>query len=251
MMIDRQHYKHFNPEALAKFAATGLPQGFKSANTPAGVEIQIYDIIGTEDCNEVSFSDALANAGGADVTIRLNSPGGSVFSGWAMFNALKEYAGQSTVIVDGVAASSASIVALGADKVLTQETSLWMVHNGWTITAGNADELRASAEILDKIDDNMKRIYAAKTNTDPETWVAIMANETWFSSSEAVKIGLADGIYEAPKPAALTTAQSLLSDQPGDVAKAVADDIAAAAEIAREVRLRRARAALEANKNAG
>lgn len=198
----------FSAKIIEAFNKTGLPQLFQASTTSNGVEILMYDIIGSPECNGKVFAETLDAAAGAPLTIRLSSPGGNVFVGWEMYNSLKNYAGDSTVIVDGVCASIASIVALGADHVLTQDTSLWMIHNAWLGTTGNANELRDSAAILDKIDGNLRDVYAAKTGKPAELWAEYMANETWFSSSEAVEIGLVDSIAKAA-PKATSTVQPM------------------------------------------
>lgn len=192
----------FSARAIEAFKASGLPQTFKVAsNTEStGVEIQVYDIIGTDETNATTFAAALESANGAPVTIRLSSPGGNCFEGWTMFNSLRNYAGPTTVVVDGVCASIASVIALGADTVQTAETSLWMVHNAWLLTVGNAADLRAQATTLDKIDGNLRAIYSAKTKTDPQMWADKMAAETWFTADEALAIGLVDAIA-VPKKA--------------------------------------------------
>lgn len=201
----------FSAKIIEAFNKTGLPQLFQASTTSNGLEILMYDIIGSPECNGKVFAETLDAAAGAPLTIRLSSPGGNVFVGWEMYNTLKNYSGDSTVIVDGVCASIASIVALGADHVLTQDTSLWMIHNAWLGTTGNANELRDSADILDKIDANLRDIYAAKTGKAPEVWAEYMSAETWFSSSEAVAIGLVDKIAEA-QPKAAVTIQPLNAD---------------------------------------
>jgi ATP-dependent protease ClpP protease subunit len=189
--------KEFNFKALQAFNESGLPRTFKAAATSTGYEIQMYDIIGSEETNSSTFAAALTEAGGGPVTIRLSSPGGSVFDGWTIYNQLRAYDGDTTVIVDGVAASIASCIALGAKTVLTSDTSMWMVHNAWKLTVGNASELRAEADVLDKIDENLAAIYAAKSGREPADWAAMMQAETWFTSAEAIKAGLADRISDA------------------------------------------------------
>lgn len=218
----------FSARAIEAFKASGLPQTFNVVRNAVstGVEIQVYDIIGTDETNATTFAAALEAANGAPVAIRLSSPGGSVFEGLTMMNSLKNYSGPTTVIVDGVCASIASVIALGADTVQTAENSLWMVHNAWLLTLGNAADLRDTATTLDKIDGNLRAIYAAKTKTDPQMWADIMAKETWFTADEAMAIGLVDAIAvpmkkEAPKAKASTSHRGLIKavfdpDQDGD-----------------------------------
>jgi ATP-dependent protease ClpP protease subunit len=190
-----------NARALDLFHATGLPQTFQASQTDNGMEIQMYDVIGSVETNAKTFSDALDLADGCPVTIRLSSPGGSVFDGWAMYNTLKEYGGETTCVVDGVCASIASVIALAADTVRTQSASMWMVHNAWLATIGNSQELRDTANTLDKIDVTLAGIYADKTNSDATRWADLMAKETWFTSDEALAAGLVDEVIPPAKPA--------------------------------------------------
>lgn len=118
-----------------------------------------------------------------------------------MYNALRNYRGDTTVIVDGVAASIASVIALGAKKVLTQPRSMWMIHNAWLGVMGNSHELRAAADTLEKIDQNLVSIYANKTGQSRTVCADMMERETWFTSEEAMAVGLVDGIAETPPQA--------------------------------------------------
>ena len=195
--------KEYSAKAMREFVNSELPKSFTAAQAGNGYEMTIYDVIGSDQTNAATFSEALAEADGAPITIRLSSPGGNVFEGLAMYNSLKNYEGDSTVVVDGVCASIATVFALGANRVLTQDASLWMAHCSWLLTVGNATDLRAEADTLEKIDGNLASIYASKTGQDAAAWRVMMSMETWFTSAEALAIGLVDGIAESPaKPAA-------------------------------------------------
>ena len=143
----------------------------------------------------------------AKLTLRINSVGGDIFEAAAIYNAIRRHPSEKTAAIDGLAASCASWLALAADKVTIGTGAYMMIHNVWTYTAGEAADLRAEADLLDKMSANIAAIYAAKTGTPVENWVALMDAETWFTAAEAVEAGLADEesdtlLLDVPDPAA-------------------------------------------------
>lgn len=134
------------------------------------------------------------------LNVRINSPGGDVFTARAMQTALAQHPATVIAHVDGLAASAATFLAMGANEVRISEGAFFMIHKGWSFTVGNADELRTQAELLDLIDSNMANEYATRTGLDQNTVLDMMANETWMSGQQAVDNGfadrLADGINE-------------------------------------------------------
>ena len=133
-----------------------------------------------------------------EIEVRLNSPGGSVWDGTAIMNALRAHRARVEVFVDGIAASIASVIAMGGDEIIMSRGSQMMIHRGSTITWGNASDLRKDAAVLDKIDSNIAGIYAARAGGDAEDWLALMEAETWYNAAEAVDAGLADRTDEPP-----------------------------------------------------
>lgn len=125
-----------------------------------------------------------------DITVRLNSPGGDVFDGITIMNALKAHDGKVTVIVEGLAASAASYIAIGgADELRMAEGAMLMIHNALTIAAGNAADLRKEADLLDKVSDNIADIYAKHCKKSKDEIKASMDAETWFTVQEAKDYG--------------------------------------------------------------
>lgn len=166
-------------------------------------EISIYDEIGGWGVSAKAFANDLKELRGVtDITLRLNSPGGSVFDGMAIYNLLKGHDAQITVYVDGLAASMASVIAMAGDLIVMPENSLMMIHNPWTMTAGDAAELRKNAELLDKIKTAMLSAYSSRTGMDEAAIAELMDAETWFTGAEAVANGFADETVEAVKMAA-------------------------------------------------
>lgn len=141
-------------------------------------------------------ASALAQANGRDVTLRLNSPGGDAFAGIAIANLLRGYSGEVTAIVDGLAASAASVIAMGADKLLMGRGSQLMIHRASMLAVGNANTMRSAAADLEKLDESMADIYAAKSGMGAADALALMNEETYMSAKQAVASKLADGTAE-------------------------------------------------------
>lgn len=142
-----------------------------------------------------------------DVTVRISSGGGDVYEGIDIMNALKDHDGEVTVIVESLAASAASFIAVGgADRVLMRSSSEMMIHRAWTFADGNADDVRKTLEDLERQDNKLANIYAGKAGGEVQDWLDAMSAETWYTAEEAVAAGLADGIVaeksSAPEPSA-------------------------------------------------
>lgn len=139
------------------------------------------------------FNEALSSIPkGRQILLRVNSEGGSVKDGLGIYRAIKDRADDITVRIDGYALSIASVFPLAASKVVSPVGSIWMIHDPWSMTTGNAEEHRKAAEMLEKHGDELVAIYAERTGKDPDEIREAMKAETWFTSSEAVAWGLAD-----------------------------------------------------------
>lgn len=145
---------------------------------------------------------ALLEADGRDVLVHLNSPGGMVTEGLAIYNTFRQYAGKVTMRVEGLAASAASFVMLAGDETVIEPTGMVMVHDAWDITMGPAIEHRRTADLLDKVSDNIAGIYASKGGGTATEWRTKMTENgdigTWYIGQEAVDAGLADSVTDAP-----------------------------------------------------
>lgn len=179
-----------------------------------GNTLYLYDVIVTSKSDadwfggvdSETFVQALASMTG-DVAVRVNSPGGDVFGGRAMAQAIRDYPGKVTVYVDGYAASAASFVTAAADHVVMGEGSFQMIHNAWTIALGNASDLLAQAEVLEKIDGTIADTYAGASKrrgkvVDAAEFAALMGEETWLTAQEAIEVGLADEVAASSPKAA-------------------------------------------------
>ena len=167
----------------------------------AGAEILLYDEIGRnwfgEGISAEELVKTLAELDVAKIDVRINSAGGQVFEGLAIFNALDRHPAEITTHVDGMAASIASIVALAGDTVRIAENAFVMIHNPWGVAIGDAHEMRSMADILDKLGGSLADIYAGKTKKKHKAMAVLMDAETWFNATEALEIGLVDEIAPA------------------------------------------------------
>jgi len=159
--------------------------------------IGIYDPIGYDywDDSGVTakrISAALRSLDGADVVVNINSPGGDVFEGLAIYNLLREYKGHVTVRVLGVAASAASFIAMAADEIQIARAGFFMIHNAWTGLWGNRNDLRETADFLEQIDNTIADIYHVKSGLTIEELKADMDKERWINGRDAIDSGFAD-----------------------------------------------------------
>jgi ATP-dependent Clp protease, protease subunit len=166
-------------------------------------EIVIYDEIGAFGIPAKTFLDEMKALGPvAELTLRINSPGGSVFDGVAIYNALKRHDARVAVWVDGIAASIASVSAMAGDEIVMPENAMLMLHDPSGLVMGTAADMRAMAEALDKMKAGMVAAYRDKSGRDDAEIETLMAAETWLSAQEAVDLGLADRVEQPVRMAA-------------------------------------------------
>lgn len=173
---------------------------FKAEVNGDSTEITIYGDIGESWWGDsISANDiktALKEATTDEITIRLNSPGGDVFDGIAIYNQLKNHDAKVKIYVDGLAASAASIIAMAADELIMNTGSMMMIHEASTYTWGTKTDIRKTLNALEGIDKSIADIYMTRYQGERTEIETMIQNETWFTSSEAVEIGLADNILE-------------------------------------------------------
>lgn len=193
------------------------------AQVQTGVgEICIYDVIdswgGEWGVSAAEVSAALATLGGAStVDVRLNSPGGDYFEGVTIAHALARYSGVVTVHVDGLAASAASVVAMGGDRIVMAQGSQMMIHEASSMAWGTAAEMRHTADMLDQTNSDIAAMYAQRTGGSVDEWRAAVAAETWYTAVQAVAAGLADEVMSLP---ARAPEQDIAAQAPPLVTKA-------------------------------
>ena len=169
----------------------------------SGTEVLIYDEIGAYGVTAKGFLAELgALPDDAAIDLRLNSPGGSVFDAVAIYNALKRHLGEITVWIDGIAASAASYIAMAGDTIVMPENAFLMIHDPSGLVMGTAEDMRSTAEALDKVKGSLIQGYAAKSGKPDEAIAALMAAETWLDAKDALDLGFIDRIAEPVKLAA-------------------------------------------------
>lgn len=178
--------------------------------------ISVFDVIGQdywtgEGVTAKRIAAALRSIGERDVVVNINSPGGDMFEGLAIYNLLREHPGKVTVKVLGVAASAASIIAMAGDEVQVARAGFLMIHNAWIYAAGNRHDFRDYADYLEPFDASMADIYVARSGQDLAAVQKMMDGETWIGGSAAIEQGFADVLLASDevaehadeKPAAL------------------------------------------------
>jgi len=188
------------------------------ANKPAVIEL--YEEIGFWGVQAKDFADQIKAIEGDDVRVEINSPGGDVMAGIAMYNILVASGKKIETVAMGVAASAASVVFMAGSKRSMPANSFLMLHNPWTIVAGNADELRDTADTLDKIGTSLLATYTSRSGMKSEDLTPLMKKDTWFTASEAKTNGLATDVSDAIE--AQASFDLARADLPANVAKVYA-----------------------------
>ncbi|MCW8886760.1 MAG: Clp protease ClpP [Motiliproteus sp.] len=196
------------------------------------VDLSIHDEIGLWGVTAKDLITEMNDHQGVrEINVSIHSPGGSAFDGLAIYNALKNHPAKVYTRVEGVAASAASIVLMAGDVITMPEDAFVMIHNPWVGIMGDADELRDTADMLDKIRDSLVSIYHKKTGLDEQTLVELLNAESWLNGKDAKDYGFVDVLTESVNVAALSpefakhfasipkslTQQNTVSDQVGDI----------------------------------
>jgi ATP-dependent Clp protease, protease subunit len=195
MALFRQDKPMHRNKLLNLFARNAKKGQFRAEVTAEGNTIYLYDVIVSSKADAEwwggvdaeTFVQTLRGMSG-NVAIRINSPGGDVFAARAMAQAVRDYPGTITAYVDGYAASAASFITSVADKVVMTQGGMIMIHKAWSVAMGNADEFRATASLLEKIDGTIVQTYASaarRRGIAPAEFAALMAAETWLTGAEA------------------------------------------------------------------
>lgn len=169
---------------------------FNAATNDQPASLDILDEIGFWGVQAKDFKASLDAVSTPALNVAINSPGGDVFAGLAIYNMLRASGKTINVTVVGLAASAASVIAMAGDTITMPQNTFMMVHNPWTFAAGNADELREQADVLDKIGTSLVATYAAKTGMPDDDLKTLLANETWMTAAEAVEKGFATAVSD-------------------------------------------------------
>ena len=183
-----------------------MPKQFKFWNVmkneeEKSAELTLYGSIGSDeywdDISDKAFKQDIENLGDVEnITLHINSPGGSVFSAVAIANTLKNHKAKVTANIDGLAASAATIITSACDTVRMPKNALFMIHNPITFAYGNNQEMQKTVQMLDKVKNSIIETYLNKTKTDKETLSELMDNETWMNAEEAKEYGFIDEILD-------------------------------------------------------
>ena len=220
-MTDKRPFRTTRPIANLRQGRNEWYRVQAKAGGPA--QIHIFDEIGFFGVTAQDFVSDLASVKG-DVEVHLASPGGDLFEGLAIYSALKQRDDIVRVVVDSLAASAASVIAMAADPgnlVIAKNASM-MIHDGFSVGIGNAADLRDLADLLDKQSDNIAGIYADRTGKPAAQWREAMLAETWYVGQEAVDAGQADFVQgtepkdqQAAEKIAATWDLSIFTRRPG------------------------------------
>lgn len=205
---------------MPKSTLPGIALEVKSAEDGKSGEVLIYDTIGEnfwtgEGVTAKSVAAALKPlAKSHDIDVRINSTGGDLFHGLAIYNQLNRHKANIRVHVEGIAASAASVIAMAGDEINIAENAMLMIHNPWTLAMGEAVELRETADLLDKWRDQITGIYSDRSGMAKEEIVKLLDAETWMTAEEAVEKGFATEITPNKTTVAASADVSLFRNVP-------------------------------------
>lgn len=209
-----------------------------SAKKNSNAEIMIYEEIGIWGISAKDFIKDLNALDVEKISLRLNTPGGSVFEGNAIYNALVRHKAKVTTYIDGLAASMGSIIALAGDEIHIADNGFYMIHNPSGFAFGDSEAMRERANLLDKLAEAMVRIYVDKTDLSEDEIIQAMNDETWYSASEAKENGFVDVIDEEIQVAAHTNLDRFNYANAPDLSSSL-DEVVLNENIARKIAARR------------
>lgn len=191
-----------SPEAFSEWTERPLAAEADDPNT-----VSIYGVIGEDFWTGEGFTakrmaGALRSIGKNAVTVNINSPGGDMFEGMAIYNLLREHKAAVTVKVMGIAASAASIIAMAGDTIQMGTGSMMMVHNGWGMVVGNRHDFTDAKDVFETFDSSMAAIYAERTGLNAKVVMSMMdgpsrsSDGTYMAADEAIEKGFADSTFE-------------------------------------------------------
>lgn len=162
--------------------------------------VYIYDEIGYWGTDASTFVQELQAIDTPKIEVHINSPGGAVFDGLAIYTALKAHSAEITTVVDALAASAASFIAQAGDVRKMTRNATMMIHEARGVTYGHAEDHRSMAEVLDRLSNSVADIYNAQAGGTLDDWRQAMRDESWYNAQEAVGAGLADEILDYSNP---------------------------------------------------
>jgi ATP-dependent Clp endopeptidase proteolytic subunit ClpP len=182
--------------------------------------IDVYDVIGGWELNAQTFKALLKTITAPKIQLNINSPGGSVFDAFAMFDDLRQHPAEVHVRVTGLAASAASLLAMAGDTIEIADNGFLMIHNAWNVAVGDKAEMTSQAKLLGQIDTRLAKTYAARTGQDVADIVEMMDSETWLDAEDATRLGFADEVGDVADAKNLAHDLSSYSQVPGVLTRA-------------------------------
>lgn len=173
---------------------------FRIVQKEREADVYVYDVIGDDYYGGVSAKEFVSQVSALDVDVihlHVNSPGGDVFAGVAMGVALRQHQAKVIAYIDGQAASAATRLTAAADEVRIAAGAFYMIHNSWTIAAGDTRELAKTSKLLADVDQSIIADYEGKTKQTAEQLQSWMNETTWFNADDAVKYGFADSVIDS------------------------------------------------------
>ncbi len=190
--MNRSNIQNFSPFRREK------NKGYEVKNQSGDtVDFYLYDIIDWLGADPQQFMQDLKEvSANQTIRVRINSPGGSVFDGTALYNGLKQHEAKVETYIDGVAASIASVIAMAGDEIHIAENAYMMIHEPFSLVVGTAADMRKEADLLDKVGDTIVDTYAKRSGKNKNEIKQALQEETWLVGQEAIDFGLADYLAE-------------------------------------------------------
>lgn len=199
--------------------------GLRAQDGDDEATIYVYDAIGGYfGIDAQDFAATLSSITAPTIHLRINSPGGDIFDARSMQTLIAQHPARVIAHVDGLAASAASFLMTAANEIRMSDGAFLMIHKGWTMMVGNADDFTEMANVMAQLDDSIAATYAAKTGKDKSELMGWMAAETWFNAQEARKNGFIDEIDEITPAAASAYDLSAFANAPAEIAESAANE---------------------------
>jgi len=213
-MIDRQQVL---ARIRTRLAGPGKPWAIQNADGADGpAEVRLYTDVGFFGIDADQFAAELDEITASEIVVAINSPGGDVWDGVAIFNVLRQHPSRIVTRIDGIAASIAHVIAQAGDHRIVLKGSTSMMHRAWAVAIGGADEFRKTAALLDQMSEVLAQVYADRSGRGIAKIRELLAAETWMTAEEAVAGRFADEVLTPQRP----TAQSRL---PADLQAIIRD----------------------------
>lgn len=194
-------------------------------NSNSTPELLLYGDIGDDDWSSVDSKQFVKDLNALGdikaLNIRINSPGGGVFAGNSIYSALRRCKAQKTIYIDGLCASIATVVAMAGDEIIMPKNALFMIHNPWTMSFGNSQDMRKTADTLDKIRNTIVSTYMTRTHLSEDEIIELMDAETWMDADEALENGFITAIddLELQACASISTGSLKINNMSFDLSK--------------------------------